>query len=458
MKRTIIYIIVLLALVSCSKEFLEERSSSDIIVPRSAEDFQRLLDNSAEIGYTSVLPHLSADEYFIQKESDWVSSRTATERNSYIWDKDVFGGEVDIQDWNAPYRTVFYANSIIKGVEDAVGKPLAGDQFSEVYGQALFHRARANFDLLKNFSVPFDPLTQASDQGIPLRMDPSIDDLQGRASVQQGYMAIFGDLKASLQYLSQTGPIPQRNRPTRLAVFAQLSRIHLYRGEYDLAEDFADSVLNRYNSLIDYNTVSKESNSPFSLTNEELIMYGSTTSYNNAYQLNQAGAVYLDTVLISIYDNDDLRLSVYFKKLSPGRYIMKRGYNGSGLAPFNGLAVDEVLLNKMECLVRRQQLVKASELYNRLRRNRYRTGTFKSVTFSQRASALELVLLERRKELVWRSLRWDDIKRLNREGANIVLTRILNGKVHTLEPNSSRYVFNIPQDEINRSGISQNQR
>jgi hypothetical protein len=137
---------------------------------------------------------------------------------------------------------------------------------------------------------------------------------------------------------------------------------------------------------------------------------------------------------------------------------VKRGYNGSGLSPFNGLAVDEVLLIKAECLVRRGDLHGAEVLYNRLRQNRYARGTYASTTFLEASSALELVLLERRKELVWRGIRWDDIKRLNGRGAGIVLRRTLGGKVHTLEPTSGRYVFNIPQDEINRSGIAQNER
>ncbi|CPA24249.1 SusD family [Mycobacterium tuberculosis] len=108
--------------------------------------------------------------------------------------------------------------------------------------------------------------------------------------------------------------------------------------------------------------------------------------------------------------------------------------------------------------MRRGDLPGAEVLYNRLRKHRYSLGTYASTTFLEASSALELVLLERRKELVWRGIRWDDIKRLNGRGAGIVLRRTMDGKVHTLEPTSGRYVFNIPQDEINRSGIAQNER
>lgn len=458
MERLTLYLIALLFLASCSSEFLEERPNSNIIVPSNEEDFQRLLDNFNEVGQAAVLPHLAADEYFIPTRSDWTSSRTAVERSSYIWDADVYGGEVNIEDWNGPYRSIFYANSIIEKIQKSIGTPDGGTLMADAYGQALFHRAKANFDLLKNFSVPYDATTQKTDLGIPLRTDPSIDYLQQRATVQECYQAIFHDLDEALRYLIYQVPVPQRNRATRLAVHALLSRIYLYRGDYGNAELFSDSVLNRYDRLIDYNTISRESNTPFSLVNEELIMYGSTNRYNNTDQLNQNGTVFLDTNLLALYDSNDLRLQVYFKKYAEGRYIMKRGYNGSGLAPFNGLAVDEVMLTKMECLVRRGELAAASDLFNKLLGKRFRTGTYAQVTFTEADRALGAVLTERRKELVWRALRWDDIKRLNKQGAGIILTRMLGGTEYTLEPNSKRYVFNIPQDEINRSGITQNER
>jgi hypothetical protein len=116
------------------------------------------------------------------------------------------------------------------------------------------------------------------------------------------------------------------------------------------------------------------------------------------------------------------------------------------------------MLTKMECLVRRGELAAASDLFNKLLGKRFRTGTYAQVTFTEADRALGAVLTERRKELVWRALRWDDIKRLNKQGAGIILTRMLGGTEYTLGPNSKRYVFNIPQDEINRSGITQNER
>ena len=443
---------------SCSNGFLEEKPNSNILNPQNVEDFQRLLDNFDIIGVTSALPQLASDEYFIISYNNWQAARTAVERNSYIWDTDVYGGEVNIEDWNVPYTSIFYCNNIIGEIKKNATEAEIPLEFKNVYGQALFQRARIYYDLVKNYSVPFDKQTQETDLGVPIRLDPSIDYVSGRATVKKCYELIFKDIFEALINLSSTGPLPERNRATKLAVFALLSRIHLYRREYEAAERFADSVLTRYDKLIDYNTIPTNTSLPFSTTNDELILFARTVSYNNARQKNPYGDVYVDTTLINMYHENDLRRLIYFIDKGNGLYTVSSGYNGSGLSPFNGLAVDEVLLNKVECLARKGDLSTAGYMLNRLLENRYISGTFIPITFSTKEEAMRITLQERRKELVWRALRWDDIKRLNKEGANIQLRRVLDGKEFILNPNSLRYTFNIPQDEINRSGIIQNIR
>ena len=63
---------------------------------------------------------------------------------------------------------------------------------------------------------------------------------------------------------------------------------------------------------------------------------------------------------------------------------------------------------------------------------------------------------ERRKELIFRGLRWIDIKRLNLEGANIEQRRFLDGKEYILEPNSNRYALPLPDDIIRLTWMEQN--
>jgi hypothetical protein len=50
-----------------------------------------------------------------------------------------------------------------------------------------------------------------------------------------------------------------------------------------------------------------------------------------------------------------------------------------------------------------------------------------------------------------------DIKRLNKENANIVLVRKIEGQAYTLQPNANYYALPLPADVIKASGIPQNE-
>jgi AAA+ ATPase superfamily predicted ATPase len=95
---------------------------------------------------------------------------------------------------------------------------------------------------------------------------------------------------------------------------------------------------------------------------------------------------------------------------------------------------------------------------NHLLVRRWKTGTFVPFTAATAEEALDLILLERRKELVFRGVRWMDLKRLNKEGRNIELVRNLDGQIYRLAPNDLRYAMAIPKDIIQMTGIAQNPR
>jgi len=71
---------------------------------------------------------------------------------------------------------------------------------------------------------------------------------------------------------------------------------------------------------------------------------------------------------------------------------------------------------------------------------------------------MTIILRERRKELIFRGLRWTDLKRLNKEEAGIILTRLFNGNTRQLLPKSNHYVLPIPDDALTGGTITQNIR
>src|SRR5690606_32029131 len=100
-----------------------------------------------------------------------------------------------------------------------------------------------------------------------------------------------------------------------------------------------------------------------------------------------------------------------------------------------------MMLIKAESALRRGEAETQMGLRNRLLETRFVAGTYTPFKGLSALEAKDIVLLERRKSLVWHSLRWDDLRRLNKEGANIILRRVLGSQEYTLMPNSPRYVF-----------------
>jgi hypothetical protein len=96
---------------------------------------------------------------------------------------------------------------------------------------------------------------------------------------------------------------------------------------------------------------------------------------------------------------------------------------------------------------------------NTLLMTRWKTGTFVPYQAANADDALQQILTERKKELLFRGTRWADLRRLNKDSKfAMTLTRIINGVTYTLPPNDPRYAMPIPDNEISLSGIPQNAR
>jgi hypothetical protein len=138
----------------------------------------------------------------------------------------------------------------------------------------------------------------------------------------------------------------------------------------------------------------------------------------------------------------------------------KGSYNSSlSLGNFIGLSTSEVYLVRAESLARLGDKDAAMQNLNTLLRKRYKTGTFTDLTAATATQALDIILTERRKEMVLRGMRWADLKRLNKEPARAVaIKRDLTGQIYTLSPNDLKYAFLVPTEVIQLSDLQQNPR
>lgn len=439
----------------CNKdEFLNEKPRSALVVPRTADDFLAILDYYY-LNRTGALGEVSSDNYYLP-ETAWQALNTV-DKNAYIWAKDIYEGTVkDIDDWNYLFQEIYAANVVLEGISEQIenGSDPAG--FARVKGWALFMRAYAYFNLSQHFCLAYDEASYDHDPGLPIRLTADVNVIAQRATLNETYRQIISDFQESEKLITDLRPGAYLNRPCKAAVYAALSRVYLSMRKYEAAGACADSSLSLYSSLIDYNTISKTSTIPFSRSAAE-VLYQSYIPSDASSITTYSSSALIDTLLYRSYLAGDLRKAVFFRSKTGG-YAMKGGYNGT-VFNFSGLATDEMYLNRAECYARAGKVDEALNDLNTLLMKRFdRTVTYVPVSASGQAEALEKVLAERRKELIWRGLRWTDIRRLNKEGYHITLTRRIGTASYTLEPDSKRYALPVPLQEIQSSGLIQNER
>jgi len=454
----VVLMAVLASMVSCSKSpFLDKKPNTNLVVPTTLVDFQNLLDNTNVIGLTPVLGEMSSDNFYLVYNF-WQNLDTK-EQNAYIWAADIYGGQGQVPDWDVPYQQVFYSNVVLEGLANVKIDSSNAVQYNALKGAALFTRAFAFYNLAQLFAPPYDSHSAGTDLSIPLRLSSDINAVSVHSTVQQTYDRILDDLHLAEGLLPSIVPYANRNRPSRPAAQALLARVYLSQRNYPQATLSADSCLQSIpNSLFKYDTLNAIQIYPITQFNSETLYQGTFLTYTQAL----AGFFYpqcvIDSMLYQSYDSNDLRRFFFYKTTSTGSPYLRGSYNG-GVYPFGGLATDEVYLIRAEGRARAGNVSGAMSDLNTLLNTRWKAGTYNNFTASSAKEALDTILLERRKELAFRGLRWMDLRRLNKEGANITFTRNLNGTFYYLRPTDSLlYTLPIPPDVIAFSHMSQNKR
>ncbi|WP_276482049.1 RagB/SusD family nutrient uptake outer membrane protein [Paraflavitalea pollutisoli] len=448
---------MLIIFASCNKkEFLEQNPDSNIFIPTTLEDCQALLDNETVMNESPVLGEVAADNFFIS--TTFWNTLTPREKNAYIWHPNSFEGMVaNVVDWNSPYKQVFYANVVLQAVESIEITSSNEVKWKEVKGQAFFARAHAFYQIAQLFAPVFSSKNPESIPGIVLRLQPEVDEISLRSSLEVTYRQIIHDLKEAARFLSNDIPLLNRNRSSKPAALGLLARTFLSMDDYNQALKYADSCLQLYPTLIKYDTLTIGPNSnQFNKFNPETI-YQSRFVTTNVLRAISVSSCVVDSSLYRSYETNDLRKAVFFRVNSQNTINPKSSYNGTNQL-FTGIATDEIYLIRAECNARLGNVSEAMEDLNTLLEHRWRISAFRPLTVHNDEEALDSILAHRRKELPFRGLRWTDLRRLNKNGANIILKRWINNKDYELRPGDLRYTFLIPPDVISFTGMQQNPR
>lgn len=441
-------IILFVCIIGCRKsEFLDTKPNPALVVPETIADYQAILDNSTYMngegyGVVPALGETGADNYYVTDDVYNGNLKPLYQR-AYIWDKNVFEGE-QIFDWNLPYKSIYMANVVLDGLQNLDVNPAEQDEYNKAKGSALFYRAHLFYQLAQIFAKTYDADSAAIWMGIPLRVTSSLTENLTRSSLVATYEKIIADTRIASGLLPAS-PL-YATQPGKAACYGLLARVYLTMNEYSNAKLYADSCLQIQSNLMDYNTIDTNASYPFTVFNEEDIFHCEMIRSPDLIPVNPRYAL-VDSFLYNSYAQDDLRRQVFFRPKNPG-YSFKGTYSAT-YGIYAGIATDEIYLIRAECEARAGDAAKALDDINRLLVKRFKDGSFTPYTVDDTPDILGLVLQERRKELCFRGLRWTDLRRINKDGANINLFRIVNGISYTLPANDSRYVYPIPIPVIN---------
>jgi hypothetical protein len=465
--KKIFYIIALFLITSC-KKYLDKSPNNSLAYPTTVDNLQAMLDysevmngtnlyiGSGSAGVTPSYAEASADDYFVSDAT--LNNFGDYQKPFYLWQLPAgvyqnLGGA----DWGALYAPIYSANVAIEQIDKITRTSENSTAWGNVKGSAYFFRGYYFLQLVWTFAKAYDPATASSDLGIVLRKTSDINVPSVRSTVEDSYSQVIEDAKVAVENLPEDSQHPLR--PSKCAAYGLLARAYLSMRNYDSSLKYSNLSLQIKSSLINYNGDGDivanllQPVSPFRKYNKETIFYSQTTL--NFLLCNPDLSGYIDTILYQSYEVNDLRRTAFFKAV--GNYqTLKGNYSQETNRLFSGITTAEVLLIRAESYARKDNKDAAMNDLNTLLINRWKQGTFIPLTAANASDALDKILTERRKELLMRDLRWIDIKRLNKEGRNIILRRIVGGQQYELQPNNNRYALAIAPSILQQTGMPQN--
>lgn len=428
-------LVVLLA--SCS-DFTETTPKGKVI-PSTTDDFKGMVIDLVNASTAYPLANMCCDDVY----SDDIKT-TSSQGKAYCWMEDFFLSNEEDYGWNDTYKRIYVMNTAIDNLPSSTGG--TESEKAELLAEAKFWRAYLYWLLQSLYAKDYNAETASADLSVPLSLHGDLEASLSRATIADVTAQIWSDLEGAETLL----PSKQTNdyRPTKGAAYALKARILFYQHEYDKAAEQARLALQENSTLYDMRTWSfiREDRPSYGINGreEEYEFSPEKLCYLSNFMTSMLSSICISDDFQALFEPGDLRFKFYFSNLNrQGKPWEDGRYRFLQWLDYN-LGVPEMMLIEAEALARKKDAA-CLDILDKLRQTRFSTQEYRPLTVSDGTSLLDMVLDERRRELCLNSLRWLDMKRLAAEGIyNKTITRELEGKTYTLEPNSKLYVFPIP--------------
>lgn len=246
----------------------------------------------------------------------------------YRWD---FGNsQYDITDlYRGCYNCIREANNIIGNIDRVrdklTGTPeenvKANSKLDQILGEAHLIRALAYNLLTVRFSKAYNPATANSDLGMPIVKVINVSEKPSRSTLAETYEFIKSELVLARNFLKVQGK-PNTHYLTVDVIDALDARVNLNMQKYDEAIKSVETIVARYPLVTTSEALTKqwlndESTeyilNTFSSLDERVNSSAVFLSYNTALKAYSPDLLPAQWV-VDLYEEDDLRFSVCFRK------------------------------------------------------------------------------------------------------------------------------------------------
>lgn len=517
MKRIILMSIagLICVMTSSCKKFLEE-SSLDEIKPSTIKELNQLMSGEAYPYETNLhmLLNIVSDDVGHAGGQGFPAYETIVRkgRSAYVWSKEMtqelplegLSNSAYVNSWKIIYQRIAGCNVILSYIDKVSGDAAEKENMR---GQALAMRAYYYFVLVNLYGKPYnDPSSLPTESlGVPLKLDMEVsDEFYARNTVAEVYAQIEGDFKIAAVLLTNN---PIKNGPYKMsaaAAYAMLSRIYLYKEDWDQCILYADKALAIKSSLMQFMNFDA-AKGYYVYNNGFLLTSPIGMTYNRIYDASRSTEVIwsysplmasedeffptamspgfsivnkppygVSSELLALYESypisenekyiGDIRSRLYYNSslsltVAGGAlvyyYTLYKGGKGA-----LGLRTAELYLNRAEANIRKflisgEESLRLAALVdiNGLRASRYDTRKpYVAITISDADALYAFYQDERRRELSFEGHRWFDLRRYGMPSITHRYEEVAGtAEDIVLQKGDSRYTFQIPFDALTRN-------
>ncbi|MFL9482642.1 RagB/SusD family nutrient uptake outer membrane protein [Chitinophagaceae bacterium LWZ2-11] len=445
--------VTFICLLACScKKYLDITPLGQAVLT-TFSDYDKLLDNTATYTVHSYseteIKYLNDQTGFDDNNIPANSSPTFIS-TSYLFDTTTSRFSVNINSglYSNAYAAIARLCLIIDNVTGAAGGTDA--QKKQLIAEARVLRAYAHFITVNVYAKPYNPATALMENAIPIKLHENLEEMIGPSTTAQVYSFIESELLAAIPDLSNT---PKNTfHPSKAFGYAFLAKMYLFERKFDKAQTAARQSLALNNYIFDlvaYNASGMVN--PIDISMQENTYYAFATTGNYPGPGSQ-----ISTDMYNFFGVSDMRRTVFFStgiNSSGCTSNFSKNLTGTSSFAYNavGIRVPEVYLMLAECYARVGDVTNAVAMLDTVRSKRM--SPFVPSAAPDATTAVNLIINERRKELLFGFNRFWDQRRLAQDpNYAVTATRIFPYVdvtrphiTYKLSPNS--FFYTIPFDK-----------